>query len=466
MHESGTGHALTIWIAPQCPFRVEYSPRVMDDIRLAVMDAFFSLPRGGAEIGGVLLGRYDAGRLLILDYAALDCEHATGPSFTLSARDEDQLRKLLSRTSSEFPGLVPVGWYHSHTRTEIFLSEADLAIHRRYFPEPWQVALVLKPHAFHPTRAGFFFREASGHLHASEPYQEIVVEALPMRPVRAPGPVAVPKLDARPSTIRLERNPSIGFAEAAAVQPAYQPPEEPTVEAEAHSIAEPVLPDDVSAVASEPPVPQFLVEPETPSRKWHAMLAVGILAAAGAAGYATRDQWLNRVMAMVRPKAPAPAAPSLGLKAMDQEGQLQITWDRNAAPVRRAVEAILEISDSGPLPQAITLDQAHLQNGFFTYGRQSGRVDVKLILHQAEGQQISDITTFLGKAPPPRNPEDDPEVRKERERLAEEAAKLKSTMDSQAARTRKLEKDLKVIKDQMKTQQQRRLVNQLPEGKP
>ena len=36
-----------------------------------------------------------------------------------------------------------MGWYHSHTRSEIFLSDADLEIHNRYFPEPWQVALVL-----------------------------------------------------------------------------------------------------------------------------------------------------------------------------------------------------------------------------------------------------------------------------------------------------------------------------------
>jgi len=115
------------------------------------------------------------------------------------------------------------------------------------------------------------------------------------------------------------------------------------------------------------------------------------------------------------------------------------------------VDAILEISDGGPLPQAISLDQAHLQNGFLTYARQSERVDVKLILHQPEGQQFRDVTTFMGKLP----------VRK----AAEEAAQLKSDLDSQAARTRKLEKDLKSMQDEMRAQQQRRLTNQLPEGK-
>src|SRR4051812_20107345 len=154
MNEAGTERAPITppiaWDTPECPFPVEYSPRVLDDIRLAVVDAFFSLPRGGAEIGGVLLGRWEDGSLAITGYAALDCEHATGPSFTLSTRDEVRLTELLASLPSAFPGLQAVGWYHSHTRSEIFLSEADLEIHDRYFFEPWQVALVMKPHTFQP----------------------------------------------------------------------------------------------------------------------------------------------------------------------------------------------------------------------------------------------------------------------------------------------------------------------------
>src|SRR5450432_1914050 len=84
------------WETPQCPLSIEYSTRVLDDIRLAVVDAFFSLPRGGAEIGGVLLGTHEAGRLAIDGYLTIECEHATGPSFTLSRKDETQLRDQLA----------------------------------------------------------------------------------------------------------------------------------------------------------------------------------------------------------------------------------------------------------------------------------------------------------------------------------------------------------------------------------
>src|SRR5580698_6905904 len=140
--EHGIETAVGEWIAPQCPFRIEYSARVLDDIRLAVVDAFFSLPRGGAEIGGILLGQHDAGRVLISGFEALDCEHATGPSFTLSARDLSLLAEMTAAARRNPPNLQPVGWYHSHTRSEIFLSDADQDIHNRFFPEPWQVALV------------------------------------------------------------------------------------------------------------------------------------------------------------------------------------------------------------------------------------------------------------------------------------------------------------------------------------
>src|SRR5580700_909524 len=168
MPESEDAAALPQWNAPECPFTVAYSAQALDDIRLAVVDAFFSLPRGGAEIGGVLFGSWDGKRLAITGYAALDCEHAFGPAFTLSPDDEARLANLLASPVRD--GLQPVGWYHSHTRSEIFLSDADQEIHRRFFPEPWQVALVLRPHTYHPTRAGFFFRGADGGIRAETSY--------------------------------------------------------------------------------------------------------------------------------------------------------------------------------------------------------------------------------------------------------------------------------------------------------
>lgn len=442
MREAGNDTALTWWSVPECPFRIAYSPNVFEEIRLAVVDAFCSFPRGGAEIGGVLLGQWQPGRLLITAYAPVECEHALGPSFALSANDEFRLRELIAQAPVEFPGLVPVGWYHSHTRSEIFLSEADLRIHDRFFREPWQVALVLKPHMMQPTRAGFFFREANGAIHSEAAYQEFLIEAQPWRHMPGEAMQEPPRED-RPRLVRQDWNPPD-------LMPSAPEPE----------------PEPVAPMREIPPPPSFLMTESAPSRRWMApLLIVCAAAGVGAGGYLTRQTWLPNMMAAVRPSQVIPGvAPALNLTAIERDGQLQINWDRNAPAIRNSLDAMLEIADGSLLPQSIALDQAHLHNGFFTYARQNERVDMKLVLHQPDGSQVREVTTFLGKLPEQKATED-PEIRKQRDELAAHASQLQTDLDRQAARTRKLEKDLKTIRDEMRQQQQRRMTNQIPEGK-
>jgi hypothetical protein len=85
-------------------------------------------------------------------------------------------------------GLLPVGWFRSRTRSEISLSDGDTALHNRYFGEPWQVVLVLRPEVTRPMRAAFFFKQ--GELCVSCP--EFVVEPLGKSPA-CPVPDAVQK---------------------------------------------------------------------------------------------------------------------------------------------------------------------------------------------------------------------------------------------------------------------------------
>src|ERR1039458_8835733 len=115
MTEKDTESEVATWKAAECPFTIEYSLRVLDDIRLAVVDAFFSLPRGGAEVGGILLGQRLKGRLAIEDYVALDCEHAFGPSFTLSARDQATLAELQA-SAEQNPDQIGRAWCRDHEK--------------------------------------------------------------------------------------------------------------------------------------------------------------------------------------------------------------------------------------------------------------------------------------------------------------------------------------------------------------
>jgi hypothetical protein len=60
-----------------------------------------------------------------------------------------------------YPEDAIVGWYHTHPRMGVFLSQYDTWLHDHFFPEPWQVALVIEPHA---DVGGFFVRQVSGVL--------------------------------------------------------------------------------------------------------------------------------------------------------------------------------------------------------------------------------------------------------------------------------------------------------------
>src|ERR1019366_3994757 len=177
---TGPGTNLKTWRIPQCPLLMECSSAVLEHIRREV-EAGRNLLRAERETGGVLFGIHEPGCIWILASKPLQCEHAMGPGFVLSEKDEKRLVHLISApaTDPELNGLQALGWYHSHLRSRIFLSERDRQIHSRYFAAPYQIALVVHPESERPTRAGFFFREASGEMRTESSYEEFTIETPP-----------------------------------------------------------------------------------------------------------------------------------------------------------------------------------------------------------------------------------------------------------------------------------------------
>lgn len=191
---TGSGK-LAAWKAPGCAWTVEYAPELMEGVRRHVLEAFFAVPRVGAEAGGVLYGTREGSRVRIAAFRPLECEHRSGPSFTLSPNDHARMKALLVPPA----GLAVAGWYHSHTRGEVSLTPEDVELHERYFPQPWQVALLLRPGAL-VTRAGFFARGADGTLKPGacalefvvNPAAETAPEAPPPEPESPPAPPQAP----------------------------------------------------------------------------------------------------------------------------------------------------------------------------------------------------------------------------------------------------------------------------------
>jgi len=198
---------------PRCPFSIECEPPLLDAIRREV-EIPLNAREGKSETGGVLFGARHLDRIHISAWRPLACEHDFGPGFVLSAADELRLDRLISAAAAdpELRGLQPLGWFHSHIASRIFLSERDRQIHARFFSAPFQVALVLRPASDRATTAGFFYQESNGAMRTDSAYEEFAIGAeLPAREVRdaAPAVLEMPAAkQPRQAAIRAPQQPA------------------------------------------------------------------------------------------------------------------------------------------------------------------------------------------------------------------------------------------------------------------
>jgi len=116
------------------------------------------------EVGGWLIGKWRAdretGEQYVIVEATLPAHHIRHGGAFLTFTQESQVA-LYGEFQARFPNRELVGWYHTHPRMGIFLSEYDTWLHRNFFPEHYQVALVIEPHS---STGGFFIRRQDGIL--------------------------------------------------------------------------------------------------------------------------------------------------------------------------------------------------------------------------------------------------------------------------------------------------------------
>jgi proteasome lid subunit RPN8/RPN11 len=110
------------------------------------------------EVGGALVGLWcldrDSNEQFIVVQHMLPARHTRQGSVYLTFT-QDTLVDFHEQIEKNYEGKRIVGWYHTHPRMGIFLSHFDTWLHNNFFPEPWQVALVVEPHG---STAGFFIR--------------------------------------------------------------------------------------------------------------------------------------------------------------------------------------------------------------------------------------------------------------------------------------------------------------------
>jgi hypothetical protein len=161
------------WSVSGHSLRIEYSSAVLDEIASAVMAAFGE-GETGCETGGVLFGKHTGDCVRILAWRPIAREGASGRRLELSADCGADLAIFLNEYARDrgLKGLVPVGWAQSVLRRHLSLAGDARQIYDRFFPEPWQVALLIRPGYQKSTSAGFFFREEDGRIHAHGSYRE------------------------------------------------------------------------------------------------------------------------------------------------------------------------------------------------------------------------------------------------------------------------------------------------------
>jgi proteasome lid subunit RPN8/RPN11 len=128
-------------------------------IRVCVHACSASIEVGGALVGDWCMDRKTGEQFVIVKHvlpARFTRQGAVYLTFT-----QDSIVDLHDQIEKRFPGERIVGWYHTHPQMGVFLSHYDTWLHSHFFPEPWQVALVVEPFS---SVAGFFIRQPDGSL--------------------------------------------------------------------------------------------------------------------------------------------------------------------------------------------------------------------------------------------------------------------------------------------------------------
>jgi hypothetical protein len=404
------------WSTHAVALTIEYPVEVMEEIRVAVFDGLRQLGHGGLEVGGVLFGARRTDSIRLLTWRPILCEHAQGPSFLLSPRDRVGLERVveLAKSDPDLKGLQPLGWFLSHARSDIFLTTSDLEIYNDFFPEPWQVTLVLRPTSSGNTRAGFFLREADGSLRLESSYREFAIEPL-------------------------QRLGDASFCELPVASPPVASPPIPYVRREPNggSVRANAEPVDVA----EPP-PLQIQERASAKGRWFWIVPVCL--ALLLAGVLIKERYV------------APREGLFYFRVHDGGDTVHIEWDKNSPLIRASGLAVLDIKDGSATKRyALTEDQLH--EGNLTYARSSGDVELRMVVYPGSRAGVQEFarlisphgTPSVSPASPSSVPPDAIGLRAERDQLEDRVKQLNAELGKQVARASQLQGVVRILQNRI-----------------
>ena len=378
---------------------------VVDHMLTSIIDGFGSIPKRGAEVGGLLIGVRTPGSPLVYrieEFVDVPCLHKFGPSYVYCEEDHEALQAALANADS---GAV-LGFYRSHTREGLFLAPEDLALATRYFPGEDQIALLVRPSAMGVSHGGFFYREAGAFQQSTDlefPFRRSELEtgsapvrrplgerlrgeqgrrSMPASPPSATTPGSREPLSMPTPAYRREEYPAATPTEA----PQQQQPQDSSL----------ALPYSMRGSGEDIPMPSHVYAVTTPAQSrfrkgWYWLplsfifLLLGVLLGFQAA-------------MTIYPSSRGGSgtdAYSLMLSISRSGDDVTVRWDRQNAAVRASRRGALEIID-GKYSKHVDLDAQQLQSGSVIYRFSSNQLKFKLEVFPQERVSMSETAEWSG----------------------------------------------------------------------
>jgi hypothetical protein len=365
-----------VWEVAGKPVSVHLDFNVVDRLSMDVMRGFGAVPKRGAEVGGLLLGSMEAGEKLVVrveDFVPVTCDYLRGPSFQLTEQDEARFREAVEKAKAA-SGVEPklVGFYRSHTREGLALADEDLEVFDRYFGDPKQIVLLVRPFATRTSVAGFFFQE-NGSFRRESSYQEFPFKrrdlgggnSQPLRTFAQETPVLGAVGDETSGPDLREWVKSRGGESKSG-------------------------PKKVEKIRPEP-----TAAPANFQSKWVwiplslVFLVLGIVVGFQAALMLNRGDTQRA----------ATVSTGLDLNTKVEGEKIVVRWDRGSAAVQNAQSGTLRILD-GDFSKVVNLDARQLQNGSVIYMSSENKVSFRLEVITRQKTTIIESVEYAPAAKP------------------------------------------------------------------
>ena len=439
-----------VWHPAQSPLAIEYTKAVLDEVRDQGVAGYRRLSRGGVEVGGILFGIREAEKVRILATQPIACEYKSGPSFVLSDKDKSRLRDQLTQAASSenLKDFKVVGWYVSHPRGSVALSDRDLDVFNEFFPDVWNVTLVMKPDA-KGVRAGFFLREPHGALNFAHSHLEFDLGL----PKASEGASAVRQIAEQVGASLaaqrdsqdegLDRRRGGGRRDIAEML--HPAPHSNGFQ----DVTSAFIPQGASAYASaSEPAPPPHQSPPPPSAAWSTAVARPrpSTLAHRPLQYQRRLQWRWLVMWAVVVGCSVAAAfayrefaipTPLGLRVVEKDGDLMIYWDASSRSIEWAKTGKLEVRGSGAAKTEIDLRPQELSKGAFPFGASGGDVSIRMEVTGKMGFHADESTRYVARVTP--TEADKPVEIRDRRLLQMEVLRLRDELEKSQQRVKELE---------------------------